>query len=137
SYRFQADTPASDFLIALRLDPGLQDRYRRDPQAALADPRFGALSDRERALLASRDAGAIQIAAKGAYSRSQANEELITDVLNGRALAADLVRSVSGHGDAARPALDAWLERHGSEPDRARFHASVDWMYRNAAFPWT
>lgn len=138
SYRWQDDTAASGFLIALRLDPALQALYQRDPQAALADPRFADLAQNERAMLASRDPGAIQIAAKGGYRRSPANEGLIANLLTRRALGAGLaqrLRALSSR--AARDHLDGWLEEQGIRPDRERFASSVDFVYRNNLYPWT
>lgn len=138
SYRWQEDTAASDFLIALHRDPALQAAYLADPLAALNDPRFAALDERERELLASRDAGAIQIAAKGGNRRSPANEDLIARILTGRALGAGLAARVRGlQGQAARQALDTWLDEHGLVPERERFSASLDFVYRNALYPWT
>ncbi|MBV6829924.1 SAM-dependent methyltransferase [Xanthomonas euvesicatoria] len=138
SYRWQADTPASDFLIELRFDAKLQKLYRCAPQEALNDPRFAAISDRERALLASRDAGAIQIAAKGAHIRSEGNEELIRSLLASKAACVDLLGRVRKRSPAAaREAMTHWVQSHGYMPDWSRFHASVDHVYRNSLAPWT
>jgi hypothetical protein len=92
AYRWQDETPASNFLIELRFDTALQELYRRDSRAALDDPRFANLSDRERALLASRDSGAVQVAAKGAYKRSPENEAFLARLLNSKSECAALVR---------------------------------------------
>ncbi|WP_223272816.1 SAM-dependent methyltransferase [Serratia quinivorans] len=96
SYRWQSDTPASDFLIALRFDPSLQNIYLQQPQLALDDPRFSNLSDKERQLLASRDSGAIQIAAKGGYIRSYSNEEMICSLLTSKKKCLALCQEIKG-----------------------------------------
>src|SRR5262249_58578752 len=138
SYRWQDETAASDFLIALRFDPALQALYRRDPQHALADPRFDGLSDKERALLATRDAGAIQIAAKGGFRRSLPNERLITDLLTSRPLAVTLMVRLGGAPRAKRRlAVAEWLAEEGVVLDHSLFQGSVDFVYRNTLFPWT
>ncbi len=64
-YHWQDRTAASRFVIALRTNQELAEQYRTDPRAALSDEAFADLTDRERALLAMRDPGAIQVAAKG------------------------------------------------------------------------
>jgi hypothetical protein len=57
-YQYQPPTAASRFLIDLARDVSLQSRYISDPVSALSD--FPDLSDRERALLATRNEGALQ-----------------------------------------------------------------------------
>lgn len=142
SYHWQDQTEAAKFLIELRFDPGLEQLYRRDPAAALADPRFAALSDRERSMLVSRDPGAIQIAAKGSYQRSIPNEEVITRLLNGRGACQDIRatlrnRNPSRSRTEARAALTRWLDSRDMRIDWAMFASSLDFVYRNNLFPWT
>ena len=81
SYKWQEETGASRFLIELRFDPDLQERYEKDPVGAVSEPRFAYLTDKERSLLASRDSGAIQIACKGVYQRSVETEQFIVGIL--------------------------------------------------------
>jgi hypothetical protein len=142
SYSWQDETEAARFLIELRFDPGLQELYRRDPLAALADPRFAGLSDRERGLLASRDSGSVQIAAKGSYRRSIPNEELIGWLLNSRRACQDVRAVLRNQSRADRPAaLAKWLTTQDGPPegglDVAMFGSSLDFVYRNNLFPWT
>ncbi len=81
-YQWQADTAASDFLIHLRQDTALQGIYAADPGQALQDPRFTRrLTSEERRLLATRDTGAIQVAAKGIHRRDRSNHALIAALL--------------------------------------------------------
>ncbi|HEY1625140.1 MAG TPA: SAM-dependent methyltransferase [Streptosporangiaceae bacterium] len=140
SYHWQDDTEAARFLIELRFDQDLQQLYRRDPLAALDDPRFAGLSDRERGLLVSRDSGSVQIAAKGNYRRSIPNEETITRLLNDRAsceeIRATLRRSGRRRPDR-RAALTNWLEARHLTVDWAMLASSLDFVYRNNLFPWT
>lgn len=142
SYHWQDETEAARFLIELRFDPGLQELYRRDPRAALADPRFARLSDRERSLLASRDPGSVQIAAKGSYRRSIPNEELISGLLNSRGACQEVRAALKNQPRAdRREALAKWLAvqeipRDGSV-NWAMLASSIDFVYRNNLFPWT
>ena len=138
SYHWQDDTEAARFLIELRFDPALRERYRRDPLEALADPRFARLGDRERSLLASRDPGSVQIAAKGSYRRSIPDEELITRLLNSRADCQDIRALFRGKTRAERrDALADWLNAQNMTVDWAMFASSLDFVYRNNLFPWT
>ncbi len=140
SYHWQNETEAAKFLIELRFDQELQKLYRRDPLAALDDPRFAGLSDRERGLLVSRDAGSVQIAAKGNYRRSIPNEQTITRLLNDRG-SSEEIRTTLKRGGRTRPekraALADWLETRQLTVERAMFASSLDFVYRNNLFPWT
>ena len=142
SYHWQDETEAAKFLIELRFDPDLQELYRRDPQAALADPRFAGLSDRERGLLASRDSGSVQIAAKGSYQRSKPNEELIGALLNSRAACQGVRVTLKNQARAdRREALAKWLAAQdmppGASVNWAKLASSADFVYRNNLYPWT
>lgn len=138
SYRWQSDTPASDFLIALRFDPSLQNIYLQQPQLALDDPRFSNLSDKERQLLASRDSGAIQIAAKGGYIRSYSNEEMICSLLTSKKKCLALCQEIKGKTPPlARLAAREWLKTQGYNYDWSRIHISIDYVYRTTLIPWT
>lgn len=138
SYRWQDNTRASDFLIALRFDPELQNVYRHTPEMALNDPRFLGLSDREWQMLASRDSGAIQIAAKGNYIRSPGNEKMINSLMTSKKSCLTLLNKIRGKPiSRARQAVVSWIEEQGYNPDWSRFHASLDYLYRTTLAPWT
>ncbi|WP_135079546.1 SAM-dependent methyltransferase [Terasakiella sp. SH-1] len=138
SYKWQEETAASNFLIELRFDMDLQDEYRYAPVEALEDSRFDNLSERERALLTSRDSGAIQIAAKGAFKRSSENERLIDDLLNSKKDCADIIQLIKSKPvPTARAAFNGWVSDKNYQPDWSQFHSSVDFIYRNSLYPWT
>ncbi len=138
SYKWQPETEASNFLTELRFDTKLQDLYRRDPVAALADERFSGLSDKERQLLVSRDSGAIQIAAKGAYVRSTETEKTLNQLLTNKRSATDLLkRIVSLPKLKAREQFNQWLADRGLTIDWASLHSSIDFINRNNLYPWT
>ncbi|MCG1056051.1 hypothetical protein KQH49_14450 [Mycetohabitans sp. B5] len=138
SYRWQGNTRASNFLIELRFDTSLQNLYRHAPEQALNDPRFVGLSDRERQMLASRDSGAIQIAAKGTYVRSEANENMIHSLMVSKKACFDFLSQVRGKPlTLARKTAVQWAEKHGYQPDWSCYHATVDHLYRTTLSPWT
>jgi Tetrapyrrole (Corrin/Porphyrin) Methylases len=138
SYTWQDETGASRFLIELRFDPELQERYEQDPLAAVSDPRFAYLTDKERAMLSSRDSGTIQIACKGAYERSVETEQCITEILTKRESARSLVAALRGlrNGGVSRQ-FNCWLEKKGFTIERRLINKSIDYIHRNALYPWT
>jgi hypothetical protein len=138
SYKWQNNTPASNFLIELRFDTELQDLYLKNPLEALNDSRFSELSDRERSLLASRDSGAIQIASKGAYHRSITTENALTRILTKKSSASSLLRKIAGvQKNEAREEFDSWVNEHDFEIEWSKLHYSIDFINRNNMFPWT
>jgi hypothetical protein len=137
-YHWQASTPASRFLIALRRDPALRGEFERNPAAAVSDGHVPGLSAQERALLRTRDPGAMQIAAKGPAQRSERNQAFLRDFLTRRSLARSLVVAVRGrpHGEA-EAALGRWSARHGYDLDWGRMRADIEIAIRDNAFAWT
>jgi hypothetical protein len=138
SYKWQEETGASKFLIELRFDPDLQERYETDPIGAVSDPRFAYLTDKERAMLASRDSGAIQIACKGAYQRSVETEQFIAGLLTRKESAKSLVAALKGRQNGSISfEFDRWLEQSGWQIERNSISQSIDFIHRNALYPWT
>lgn len=138
SYKWQAETEASNFLIELRFDTVLQKLYETAPLKALEDERFKNLSDREKTLLVSRDSGAIQIASKGSYLRSTETEKAIMALLNGKDAATHLLKRLANASKPeARNKLSAWLGERGHKIDWAALHGSIDYVNQNNLFPWT
>jgi hypothetical protein len=137
SYVWQEETGASKFLIELRLDPGLQELYERDPASALHDARFSYLTDKERAMLATRDPGAIQIACKGLQERSVETEQFIAELLSSKKSARSLMGALQLEPGRERTALDSWLAQRGMRIDRRQISRSIDYVQRHALYPWT
>jgi len=138
SYKWQEETGASKFLIELRFDPDLQRRYETDPVGTVSDLRFAYLTDKERAMLASRDAGAIQIACKGAYQRSVETEQFISGLLIKKESAKSLMAALKGqqNGSVSRE-FDRWLKQGGFEIEQGSISHAIDFIHRNALYPWT
>jgi len=138
SYKWQEETGASKFLIELRFDPDLQQRYETDPVGAVSDARFAYLTDKERAMLASRDSGAIQIACKGAYQRSVETEQFIAGLLTKKESAKSLMAALKGRQNGSvSHEFDRWLEQRGLQIERNSINQSIDYIHRNALYPWT
>ena len=138
SYQWQPETEAGKFLIEMRFDTALQDLYRDDPLAAINDPRFARLNDKERSLLVSRDSGAIQIACKGAYLRSFDTEATLTKLLTQKQTAAQALKRIARLSKSeARAAFENWLDENGLSLNWAALHKSIDYIHRNELFPFT
>jgi hypothetical protein len=137
-YQWQPDTEASRFLIALREDVALQRLYETDPRVALSDPRFAALSRSERQLLVTRDAGAIQIAAKGLHRREASNHALILALLSDRKACVRLLRHRRAN---AGTGTEAWLAAYAAERCMTfvdeTFATDVAHTRRHFVLPWT
>lgn len=137
-YHWQGETAANRFLISLRLDQELADRYRTDPQGALATPDFADLSDRERALLASRDAGALQVAAKGSQVICPANRRFLEALFRQRPLLRQLgqtLRSREGRHQLDDLQQLATAAGHG-DIQWGRLRTDIDLLERDHLFPW-
>jgi Tetrapyrrole (Corrin/Porphyrin) Methylases len=138
SYKWQDETGAADFLIELRFDAALQKLYEQNALKALEDERFKNLSDRERAMLASRDSGAIQIASKGAYKRSVETEKTVMAILNEKGVSVSLLRKMAKLPKMeARQQFLSWLQKNEHCVDWASLNQSIDYVNHNNLFPWT
>lgn len=137
-YHWQSETEASRFLIELRQDITLQRAYAADPLSALQDQRFANLSPTERRMLTTRDAGAIQIAAKGLHRRERSNHALISALLRDRKASLNLIRLQRG---GLRVDSDAWLSTYAAENGLAyeaeTLSTDLGHLRRHTLLPWT
>jgi hypothetical protein len=135
-YQWQEDTGASRFLIALKQDEALRRTYSADPKAAVAG--FDGLSERERHKLATRNAGAIQIAAKGVNVLHPDNKELLAAVFANRSVQVSLLNRLSKFpGNALLPALHEWSKSTGYTADWSRMRDDIDLTSRDNLFAWS
>ncbi|WP_197419283.1 SAM-dependent methyltransferase [Burkholderia sp. BDU5] len=137
SYQWQADTAAARFVLALCDDPLLRERYRDDPAGAVAG--WADLSPRERDLLGRRDAGAIQLAAKGLRSSGEPENRRLLDLLLARksasaALLAAIKRAPVGR---VQEAAVAWSGARGIEADWPALAADFQQLLRRDLAVWT
>ena len=135
-YHWQEETAASDFLIELRSDVDLQANYATCPDAALATPQFAALSARERAMLATRDPGAIQMAAKGAGASSTSNGRLLLALVKDRGACTSLLQAAALPA-AARQTLEEIAARLGESVSWSGLARDVTVLHRAHLLPWT
>lgn len=138
-YHWQEDTAAARFILALREDAALRDGYVRDPGAAVAGWGAAGLGPRERTLLARRDAGAMQIAAKGLRARAEAHpghmlRALLTRAAPARALLREVRRAGPG---AAESTLARWAGERGWAAEWPSLHADLERTLRGSLYPWT
>ncbi len=79
-YHWQEKTEAAQFVLSLLQDPELRQLYEDNPLRALRQPEFSGLTEREVNFLASKDQGAVQIAAKGLHERNDNNDAFLQDL---------------------------------------------------------
>ena len=137
-YHWQADTAAARFILALRNDVDLCDRYVRTPLAAISEESFPGLSDQEKALLLPQDGGSMQFAAKGINAHRSMNQALLQDLLCTKALAKSLHRTVNQlHRSVLTPALEQWARDQGYTADWSRMQADFMALARQRLYPWS
>lgn len=137
SYQWQPDSAAARFVVALCEDPALRDAYRRDPAAAVAQ--WPGLAPRERALLARREAGAIQLAAKGLRGTGEPENRRLFEKLIGRgSTSAALLAAVrSAPAGEARAAAERWLRANAMPADFDALAADFQQLLRRDLGVWT
>lgn len=136
SYHWQANQPASHFLIRLQDDLQLQAHYERDPESAVAT--FSGLTAVERRLLALRESNPIQAVAKGLVQRSAANETFLQALFANQYLLGRLLKVIKQSSlQTLKPALDQWAEEVGYSPNWSTLYKSLARMTRERLYLWT
>jgi tetrapyrrole (corrin/porphyrin) methylase-like protein len=135
-YQYQPSTAAARFLIDLARDVRLQARYSADPIGALSE--YHDLSDRERSLLATRNEGALQLAAKGTVVTDSPSESLVHDVLRDLRTARELAASVNrARAERSHAPLRAWERARERPVDWRRLPAAVANVLASSLNAWT
>lgn len=139
SYHWQEDTAAARFVLALRDDPGLCRQYRSDPDGTVASWGGSRLGAAERKLLAKREGGAVQIAAKGQDVGSHRDiDRLLSRLLVRKSEARDLLRTVRQAAPGERDrALAAWSQAKGLAVDWRKIPHELDRFAQRFLIPWT
>lgn len=135
-YHWQEETGASNFLLELRQDIGLQQLYARNPGQALRDQRFDNLTSEERRLLETRDLGALQVAAKGIHRRDQSNEALVRALLGDRRNSIALNRLLRS-GSEPRTWLRDYVQARNLFLDESSLAQDIAHTHRHTLLPWT
>ena len=125
-YHWQEDTAGARFVLALRDERSLRDRYATDPAGTVADWGGASLAVRERALMGRREAGALQIAAKGVRPTGDGARDEAHRLLTSTVAARGLLRGV-------REAAEGTREK--TVPDGIE-HA-LDQVLGQTLYPWT
>ena len=135
-YHWQEDTAAARFILALRQDGELRQRYQENPRAAMSQW-GGGLSEDERRRLSLRDAGAMQIAAKGLKTKvSSETTRMLQEVLTREPSAKSLLRSVR-ESEEPRAAAEQWCQLKGFDIDWSNMATDLQITLRRALYPWT
>ncbi len=136
-YQWQEDTVASRFLIALRENVDLRQAYINNPSETLSVSQFPDLSDRERALLITRDAGAIQVAARGLALASAVNRNFLKMLYQKKPLQLSLLKQLRyTTADNLIASLQNWSTVNNCPADWERMRIDIDLSLRDCLFPW-
>lgn len=137
-YHWQEDTAAARFVLALTEDVELQHAYRQDPSGTVTSDLFPGLSDREKALLSTREAGSIQLAAKGARSPSSSSNVLVRDLLCKKSLAKSLQAATRHVPRSFLPqVLEQWSSTQDYEVNWAKLQSDFEGTCRSQLYPWS
>ncbi len=138
-YHWQEDTTAARFVLALRDDPALRLRYEDDPEATVRNWQGGTLAPREQALLASRDSGQVQLAAKGTRSRTApGTSRMLRSLLASNSTSRELAMAVSRAAEGERAGVLAdWAAQRGFQVDPATLGEDLDRTLRTTLAPWS
>lgn len=138
SYQWQPDTAAGRFVLALNDDAMLRAHYRTDPHAALL-AWGGGLDARERHLLAQRDPGAVQLAAKGTETqRHPGNRQAVEHLLTYSSAIAALSRAINNATPGTRrDVAAAWSRKVGLTVDWPRMTGELGAVLQSSLAPWT
>lgn len=139
SYVWQPDTAPARFILALCDDDGLRAQYRADPAGAVA-AWGGGMTTREREMLARRDAGALQLAAKGRARTTNQDQHrrALAHLIGRRSATAALRQAVERAGPpGARAAAEQWSRSAGLAIDWETFPADVERGLYEELAAWT
>ena len=99
---------------------------------------FEGLSTREQTKLATRNAGAIQVAAKGVCIAHEGNQALLTALFSNRSLQTSLLQCLRRTpDDGLLPALAEWSKANGRAADWAQMRTDIDLVSRDNLFAWS
>lgn len=135
-YQYLEWTATCQFLIDLARDTGLQRLYATDPGQALAA--YPGLTERERSLLATRNEGAIQIAAKRHAVADSPIEGLVHEALGQLTMARSLAKAVSrSRAERSEAPLHAWGRDTSRKVDWRLLPAAIDNVLASSLRAWT
>lgn len=135
-YHWQEDTAPARFILALREDGELRSRYQENPRAAMSQW-GGGLSETDRRRLSLREAGAMQIAAKGLQTKvPNESSRMLREVLTRETSARSLLSSVKSANDP-RMAAEQWSQYQGFDIDWSNLTSDLQITLRRSLYPWT
>ncbi len=137
-YHWQEDTAAARFILALRDDMALRETYCQNPERTIAENHFPGLSDREKILLSNRNAGSLQLAAKGINDPFPLNQAFIKDLFCQKNLAKSLRQTINQvHRSVLTPTLEQWSEEQVYTINWQRLGKDFDVFTRRYLYPWS
>jgi len=136
-YHWQESTPASHFILALKNDIGLRQRFAADPSATVHSDVFPSLSGREKRLLATGDPGAMQIAAKGVFAKDSHNKTFLLQMLRSKSLAGEVRKACLACDKNSSKHLAEVARFQGWQFDTDHLSQDIVLLNRHDSLPWT
>lgn len=135
-YHWQADTAAARFILSLREDGELRANYRSNPHEVVATW-SSQLTTMDRRRLSMRDAGAMQLAAKGVRTKVQpSSARMLRELLTKEKTSRSLLRSVR-RANNPRTEVKQWSKKHGYDADWNYVAEDLRITLRQSLYPWT
>ncbi|PWB31418.1 hypothetical protein DCO48_17315 [Pseudomonas sp. SDI] len=137
-YHWQESTAASHFILALKDDIGLRERFAGDPAGTVDSDVFPGLSGREKRLLATGDPGAMQIAAKGVFAKDSNNKAFLLQMLRSKRLAGEVRKAcLACDTHSGSQHLEEVARFQGWQFDAASLAQDIVLLNRHDSLPWT
>ncbi|RVD79585.1 SAM-dependent methyltransferase [Pseudomonas koreensis] len=137
-YHWQESTPASHFILALKNDIGLRQRFADDPGGTVDSDVFPGLSGREKRLLATGDPGAMQIAAKGVFAKDSNNKAFLLQMLRSKRLAGEVRKAcLACDKGTGSQHLEEVARFQGWQFDAGSLAQDIVLLNRHDSLPWT
>lgn len=139
-YHWQENTGVAKFLIQLRKDPILQQRYAQEPLKLLQEDQFNYLTQKEKNMIASRDTGAIQVSAKSLHKKSELNQNLLINIHKKRSTAVKLLNTINQKANAIKNGkveISTLLQNEGFEVDWSNIEIDINYFNRDYLLAWT
>ncbi|HEY7147184.1 MAG TPA: SAM-dependent methyltransferase [Streptosporangiaceae bacterium] len=138
-YQYQRKTRAGEFVLALTRDSALREQFRRQPGHAVSGQVFPGLNAWERRMLASRDSGRMQIAAKQSKLAAAAAEQFVMDLYTNQALARQFSAETTANFKVAggQTAINHWLAAQGYDTTVAGISAAQPVVQATMLLAWT
>ncbi len=138
-YQYQRPTRAAQFILELTEHPQLREHFRKRPGYAVSSASYPGLNAWERRMLATRDSGRMQVAAKQARLAASPAEQFVIDMYSNQALVRQFLQVTKANfkGPHPRDTINHWLSEHGYQTTIRDVHAAEAAVTATMLLAWT